>query len=113
MNLHGFFFDAPLFALAVFLVGALALGFLAAPFFAWALFGGFVLLGLGAPTWLFVAWGVVAAIGLLKPLRKALVSGPLMRMMKALKFLPNSPCIIYTDRCPVTIDCRTTFNREF
>ncbi len=66
----------------------IALGFTGAPFLLWTVFLAAVLVGFGAPVWLLVVAAVVAVIGNIKPLRAALVSGPLMRFMVKMQFLP-------------------------
>ncbi len=71
------------------LVGALALAFTGAPLGIWTLATAVALYGLGAPLWLWVVFGVLAVIFNLKPLRRTLVSGPLMAFMRASGFLPK------------------------
>lgn len=87
-TIHGFLLPFAGWALAGLALGLLTLGFLAAPFWGWAALLGVALVGFGAPVWLLGVFAVVAAVGLVTPLRRALVSGPIMATMKALKFLP-------------------------
>jgi acyl-CoA dehydrogenase len=84
---NGFLVAHPL-ALLVLPVVALALGYAASPLWAWTLFGMAVGIGLGFPPGVLVALGTVFAVFLIRPIRVAAVSGPIMRLMKALKFLP-------------------------
>ncbi len=71
------------------LVVALALAFTGAPLGLWTLAAAVVLYGVGAPLWLWVVFGVLAVVFNLKPLRRTLVSGPLMAFMRASGFLPK------------------------
>lgn len=87
-TIHGLLLPYAGWALAGLALGLLTLGFLAAPFGAWVVLLGAALVGFGAPVWLLGIFAVAALIGLVTPLRRALVSGPIMATMKALKFLP-------------------------
>ncbi|MEO0662801.1 MAG: acyl-CoA dehydrogenase, partial [Planctomycetota bacterium] len=78
--------------------GALALGFLAAPLLAWTVFGAVLSLGLFGWKTLLVFAAVMAVFNV-PALRRALVSGPVMKIMKALKFLP---VISETERTALT-----------
>jgi len=65
----------------------LIIGYTGAPFVVWAIAIAAILAGFGAPTWLLAAFGVVAGIGIIKPLRGVIVSGPLMKIMAG--FMPK------------------------
>ncbi|HEX9793181.1 MAG TPA: acyl-CoA dehydrogenase [Planctomycetota bacterium] len=67
---------------------ALTLAFLAAPLRAWTAALGVAMFAFGAPVWAWLVLGVPALVFNLPALRRALVSGPLLRLMKAMKFLP-------------------------
>ncbi|MDQ7039501.1 MAG: acyl-CoA dehydrogenase [Rhodothermus sp.] len=71
------------------LVVALGLAFTGASLGLWTLATAVVLYGVGAPLWLWVVFGVLAVVFNLKPLRRTLVSRPLMRLMRAAGFLPK------------------------
>jgi acyl-CoA dehydrogenase len=92
MNLPFFYFLEPVgtgwIILGLF-AGALILAFTGAPLGLWMLVTAVALYGLGAPLWLWVVFGVVAVVFNLKPLRQALVSKPLMGIMRASGFLPK------------------------
>jgi len=92
MNLPFFYFLEPVgtgwIILGLF-AGALILAFTGAPLGLWTLVTAVALYGLGAPLWLWVVFGVVAVVFNLKPLRQALVSKPLMGIMRASGFLPK------------------------
>ncbi len=64
-----------------------ALGFTGAPLWAWAAAGFVALVGFGAPVWLVAAFAVVALVFNVPALRRPL-SGGVMKLMKALEFLP-------------------------
>lgn len=70
-------------------VAFLGLGWFAAPAHAWAVFG--VLVAMGIHTgWIWLTLvGLITAVLLTPPLRAGLISGPLMRMMTKLGFLPT------------------------
>ena len=67
---------------------SLVLGFLEVP--AWLGFAAvaFLFAGLAAPTWLWIGLGVCAAVFLLPAIRRAVITKPLMRFMKAAGILP-------------------------
>ncbi|MEC8496235.1 MAG: acyl-CoA dehydrogenase, partial [Planctomycetota bacterium] len=66
---------------------ALALGFTAAPIAAWTVAGAVLVVGTLGWSWL-AGYLVVMTVFNVPALRVTLVSGPVMRIMKALKFLP-------------------------
>ena len=73
-------------ALGVLLV-LFALGFTGAPLWAWALAGLVALVGFGAPLALVGVFVALALVFLVPPVRR-LLSGGVMKLMEALKFLP-------------------------
>src|SRR5690606_9740199 len=74
----------PLIVLAV-----LVLGFVGAPFWAWTVLAAAALWVFQAPEWLWIVAGVVAVVGNIKPIRRMLLSTPLMRAMVKFKVLPK------------------------
>ncbi len=65
------------------------LGFAGAPLWLWCLAGAAALYGLGAPIW---ALGVFVGVSLLvvvPPIRRTLVSGPVLNLMDSMGFLPS------------------------
>lgn len=81
------------FAILGSLVAVLVLGFLGAPLIAWTLVVAAILVGFNAPLWLLGVYIAVMAIFNLKPLRRGLISGPLMKAMA-----PIMPKISETER---------------
>ncbi len=77
---------------------ALALGFTAAPIAAWTVAGAVLVVGTLGWSWL-AGYLVVMTVFNVPALRVTLVSGPVMRIMKALKFLP---VISETERTALT-----------
>ncbi len=73
----------------IFVLCALTLGFLGAPFWLWAVTFLVASVGFGAPDGLSLAIIVLGLIGTIKPLRTVLVSKGVMGALKALKFLPT------------------------
>lgn len=67
----------------------LIIGFTGAPFIFWAVAVTAALMGFGAPLWLVAAFVVVSLIFLIKPIRQVVISTPLMKVLKALEFIPN------------------------
>ncbi|HKL13982.1 MAG TPA: acyl-CoA dehydrogenase, partial [Balneolaceae bacterium] len=66
----------------------LILSYIGAPLIIWAVLGLVALTGFGAPLWLMAAYLVVAGIFNIKPLRRTLFSGPIMKLLDALNILP-------------------------
>lgn len=66
----------------------LILGFTGAPLWVWAVAGLAALVGFGAPIWLVAGFAVLALIFNLKPVRRVVLSGPMMKLLDALNFLP-------------------------
>ncbi len=90
MSLYGFFASLGFWpSLFLVLAGAFALGYAGAPLWAWTAAFALLLTGLGAPAWVWILTGVLLAVFNLKPLRRALVTRPLMGWMKRLGILPR------------------------
>jgi acyl-CoA dehydrogenase len=66
----------------------LALGFKGAALWIWAVAGFVAIIGLGAPVWLITTYTVLALVFNIKMIRRALLSGPIMKILDALKILP-------------------------
>jgi len=71
------------------LVVLFGLGFTGAPLLVWALAGAVALSGFGAPIWLWTVYGVLVVLFNVTPIRRALLSSSLMKVMEALQFLPS------------------------
>jgi len=67
----------------------LALGFIGAPLIIWTIAIASISIGLGIPLEAFAIFAVAAAIFNIYPLRSLLISTPLMKLMKALQFIPS------------------------
>ena len=84
------FAGVPIWAAVVGVLLVLAvLGFTGARLWIWTVAGAVALYGFGAPVWL---WGVYVVPVLLfnvPPIRRALISAPLMKMVKAAGLLPR------------------------
>ena len=86
----GFLFQYPLWAVIVsMIVVATLLAFWGTPLWIWALAGFAALWGFAAPTWLMAVYGVLVVIFNVKPIRRTVVTGPLMKLLDALNFLPE------------------------
>ncbi|HEX9981840.1 MAG TPA: acyl-CoA dehydrogenase [Thermoanaerobaculia bacterium] len=78
------------------LVALLAIGFLGAPLIVWTLLGAAILVGFGAPLWLLAVYAAVMAIFLITPIRRALVSSVVMKILG-----PAMPPISETERTAI------------
>lgn len=67
----------------------LVLGYFGVPLWAWSLYLTSALLAFNAPLWLWITWGFVAAVLNLSPLRRSLISAPIMRTVQKLNLLPH------------------------
>ncbi len=71
------------------LLAALAFGFFGAPLWLWSLVGLAVLWGVEAPFWLLGIYLLVCLVFNVRPVRRTVVSGPIMKLLDALNFLPK------------------------
>jgi len=78
------------------IVAILTLGFVGAPLILWALLGAVLLIGFGAPLWLLATYAVVMAVFLITPIRRALVSSIVMKILG-----PIMPTISETERTAI------------
>ncbi len=67
---------------------AILFGYTGAPLWLWAIAGVFALVGVGAPVWVLGVFLALAVLFNVKPIRRVLISGPLMKLLDALKILP-------------------------
>lgn len=67
----------------------LVLGYLAAPLWIWTAATAVVLYGTGAPLWLWIIFAVAAVLFNVVPVRRAVISGPLMKTLNASGFMPT------------------------
>ncbi|MBI4537252.1 MAG: acyl-CoA dehydrogenase [candidate division NC10 bacterium] len=67
---------------------ACVLGFTGAPAWLWTLLAAAALWGLGAPAWLWIPFGLLALLLNGPPIRRRLVSAPMMAVLKKGNFLP-------------------------
>ncbi len=89
-ELFGFFAEVPLWASIVSgVLILLVLGFTGAPLWIWAIAGYAGLAGLNAPGWLFITYTVLVLVFNMKALRRQVLSGPLMKLLDAINFLPK------------------------
>jgi acyl-CoA dehydrogenase len=87
---YGFLLGTPWWlAVLVGVVLVCSLGFLGAPLWLWTLLVAVVLWGVAAPMWAWVVFGVVAIVFNVRPVRRGLISGPIMGMIRRLKLLPQ------------------------
>jgi acyl-CoA dehydrogenase len=77
-------------------VALLTLGFTGAPLILWAFLGAVLLVGFGAPLWLLAVYAGVMAVFLIAPVRRALVSSVVMKVLG-----PIMPTISETERTAI------------
>jgi len=96
-SLHGLFLQTgTAFWVAGSVLVLLAIGFAGAPLIVWALVLGAILVGFGAPVWLLATFAVFMAVFLITPLRRALVSSIVMKILG-----PVMPAISETERTAI------------
>jgi acyl-CoA dehydrogenase len=78
------------------LVVLLLLGYAGAPLVAWAVAGAAILIGFGAPLWLVAIYASVMLLFLITPLRRALISNIVMKLLA-----PVMPSISETERTAI------------
>jgi len=74
----------------------LALGFTGAPLILWAIAGAAILIGFGAPLWLLATYAAVMLLFLITPIRRALVSSIVMKILG-----PIMPTISETEKTAI------------
>jgi acyl-CoA dehydrogenase len=85
-----FFADLPAWLVGLSLATVfIVFGYTGARLGIWAVAGIAALYGFGAPGWIWITYAALAAILNVPALRRALFSGPLMRLLNALQFLPT------------------------
>ncbi len=85
----GFLRSAPAWVWLVPVGAAIAFGYCSFPLYAWTLWCAALLLSLAAPLWVWCIFAGLALVFNLTFVRRYLVSLPLMKVMKALRFLPS------------------------
>lgn len=86
----GFLYQFPIVAVVVSaIVLAMVFAYTGSPLWIWAIAGYSLLFGLDAPVWLTITATVLAIVFNVAPIRRTLVSVPIMKLMDALNFLPT------------------------
>ncbi|MEX2605277.1 MAG: acyl-CoA dehydrogenase family protein, partial [Gracilimonas sp.] len=90
MELFGFFSELPLWAsIGSAIILMFIFGYTGTPLWLWAVAGYAGLIGLDAPNWLFIAFTVLVILFILKPIRRVVISVPIMKLLDMLNFLPK------------------------
>lgn len=90
INNFGFFSGIDAWAvIAVTVALSITMAYTGAPLWLWALAGYAGLAGLGAPLWLFTVYTAMVLVFNIKPVRRSVVSTPIMNLLDALNFLPT------------------------
>lgn len=88
-NLMGYLYQFPLWAtIGVAIILAIGLAYTGAPLWLWGIFGYAALFGFNAPLWLIGVYTAFVLVFNITPIRRNLLSVPIMKLMKAMKFLP-------------------------
>ena len=85
---YGAFWGAPLGTGIGLVLLVCFLGFTGAPLWLWTAVSGATLWGLGPPSWLVLLFGLLALTLNVRPLRRALLSAPIMGMLRRADILP-------------------------
>tara|TARA_R110000868_G_scaffold1211_2_gene9334 strand:+ start:54281 stop:56773 length:2493 start_codon:yes stop_codon:yes gene_type:complete len=89
-ELFGFLYEVPLWAsVGVAVILAISFAYTGVPLWLWAVVGYAGLAGLDAPNWLIITYTACVVLFNVKPIRRTLLSAPLMKLMGALNFLPT------------------------
>lgn len=83
LSYAGFLYQYPLAGtVAALVLLGLIIGYVGSPFIVWSAFALLLLVGYGAPMWLTLGALAIIVVGLVKPIRRLVVSGPIMNVMK-------------------------------
>ena len=89
-EMMGFFSDIPLWtSIAGVVLVTVVLGYIGAPLWLWAIAGFSLLAGIDAPTWSWITYTALVLLFNIVPIRRALISNGLMKLLNALNFLPK------------------------
>lgn len=89
-DIFGFFSEVPLWAsIGSAIVLAIFFAYTGAPLWLWGIAGYAGLIGLNAPNWVMITYTVLVVVFNIKPVRRVVLSGPIMKLLDALKFLPK------------------------
>ncbi len=88
--LFGFLLHIPAIWLIIgIVVVTFVLSYVGAPLWLWMLYAAILIGGFHGPVWLWIVWAVVTLVLVVPPVRRMVVTGPLMKLMEALHFLPK------------------------
>lgn len=88
-QLFGIFSTYPVWAvIAGVVLVAILFAFWGIPLWLWAISGFAALWGAGVPAWLLIIYAVLCLIFTIKPVRRGLITSPLMKLLDTLNFLP-------------------------
>jgi acyl-CoA dehydrogenase len=86
----GFLYQFPLWAtIGVAIILAIGLAYTGAPLWLWGIFGYEALVGFDAPLWLTGVYTALVLVFNITPIRRNVLSVPIMKLMEAMKFLPK------------------------
>ena len=89
-DLLGFIYDAPVWAsIGVAIVLAIGFAYTGAPLWIWGIAGYAALIGLNAPISISLAYTVLVILFNVKPIRRNVLSAPIMKLLDVLNFLPT------------------------
>jgi len=85
-----FFYSMPCsLAIIITLLTPLVIGFFGAPIWVWGLVTGLFMIGWGLPLWSGIVAAVFLASFTIPPIRKILFTGPMLKILRALKIMPE------------------------
>ncbi|MBO6525303.1 MAG: acyl-CoA dehydrogenase [Balneolaceae bacterium] len=89
-ELFGFLYEAPLWAsIGAAIILVVGFAYTGAPLWLWAIAGYLGLAGLEASNWIFITYTVLVVLFNIKPVRRNLLSAPIMKLLDVLNFLPT------------------------
>lgn len=90
IELFGFLYEVPIWAsVGVAVILVIGFAYTGAPLWIWAIAGYLGLAGLSAPNWLIITYTVFVVLFNVKPIRRTLLSAPIMKLLDVLNFLPT------------------------
>lgn len=89
-ELFGFIYDAPIWgSIGVAILLAMSFAYTGAPLWIWGIAGYAALIGLDAPVGISIAYTILVIIFNVKPIRRNVLSAPIMKLLDVLNFLPT------------------------
>ncbi|GAB5407931.1 MAG: acyl-CoA dehydrogenase [Balneolaceae bacterium] len=90
IELFGFLYEVPVWAsVGIAVILAIGFAYTGAPLWLWAIAGYLGFVGVSAPYWLILTYTVFVVLFNVKPIRRNVLSAPIMKLLDVLNFLPT------------------------